>query len=396
MKNFAVCLSILLVCFLPISVLADQTVWLSSLDLSKATQGYGTPQADKSVDGHVLTLNSQAFAHGFGTHAPGMLAIDLGGTGGRFLATVGVDDEVGVGKGRVQFQLWGDGKPLWKSRILHSGDAPQSVDVPLTEIKQLALRVTTAGTTYDFDHADWADARLESLGGTPKTIPFQPESIAPKIAMTPPPDAPQIHPPLIVGARTGTPLFWTIPVTGLRPLVFSARNLPTGLRLNADTGTLTGTLTTAAGYPISVTVKNRAGSDTRRVQIVAGPTAALTPPMGWNSYDAYGDSVTEAEVLANADYLHKYMQPYGWDTVVVDYRWYDPGAHDNNANGRAGADLAMDSYGRLLPAPNRFPSAADGHGFRALAGRIHAMGLRFGIHIMRGIPRNAVKAKSAH
>jgi hypothetical protein len=76
---------------------------------------------------------------------------------------------------------------------------------------------------------------------------------------------------------------------------------------------------------------------------------------------------------------------------VVDYGWYDPGAHDNNRKARLGADLAMDDYGRLLPATNRFPSASDKRGFETLAGTVHAMGLRFGIHIMRGIPRNAVK-----
>jgi alpha-galactosidase len=119
---------------------------------------------------------------------------------------------------------------------------------------------------------------------------------------------------------------------------------------------------------------------------------ALTPPMGWNSYDAFGDSVTEAEVLANAQYLKDKLATHGWQYVVVDYRWYDPGAHDNNPNGRKGVALTMDQYGRLLPSPNRFPSAADGAGFKPLADKIHAMGLKFGIHVMRGIPRLAVKA----
>ena len=85
---------------------------------------------------------------------------------------------------------------------------------------------------------------------------------------------------------------------------------------------------------------------------------APTPPMGWNSYDSFGDSVTEEEILANARYQKEHLLSHGWKYVVVDYRWYDPGAHDNNPNGRAGAKLAADRFGRLLPAPNRFPSAA--------------------------------------
>ena len=118
---------------------------------------------------------------------------------------------------------------------------------------------------------------------------------------------------------------------------------------------------------------------------------ATTPPMGWNSYDSFGDSVTEEETLANARYQKEHLLAHGWTYVVVDYRWYDPGAHDNNPSGRAGAKLAADGFGRLLPAPNRFPSAADGKGFKPLADRIHAMGLKFGIHVMRGIPRQSVK-----
>ena len=86
------------------------------------------------------------------------------------------------------------------------------------------------------------------------------------------------------------------------------------------------------------------------------------------------------------------FQPHGWQYVVVDYRWYDPGAHDNNPNGRADAALTMDGFGRLQPSPNRFPSAVDNAGFKPIADKVHAMGLKFGIHIMRGIARSAVKA----
>ena len=119
---------------------------------------------------------------------------------------------------------------------------------------------------------------------------------------------------------------------------------------------------------------------------------AATPPMGWNSYDAFGDNVVESEVLANARYVADKMKAVGWNTVVVDYCWYDPGAHDNNRNARTNAPLVADEFGRLLPATNRFPSAVNGAGFKPLADAVHALGLKFGIHVMRGIPRNAVKA----
>ncbi len=119
-------------------------------------------------------------------------------------------------------------------------------------------------------------------------------------------------------------------------------------------------------------------------------TVAATPPMGWNSWDCYGTTVTEGEVKANADYMAQHLKQHGWQYVVVDIQWSEqnPKAHGY----RPDAQLAMDPYGRLTPAVNRFPSSADGRGFRPLADYIHGLGLRFGIHIMRGIPRQAVKA----
>jgi alpha-galactosidase len=120
------------------------------------------------------------------------------------------------------------------------------------------------------------------------------------------------------------------------------------------------------------------------------PLVAVTPPMGWNSWDAFGTSVTEAEVKANADYMAAHLKQHGWRYIVVDIQWSEP---DPRAHGyRPDAALAMDDFGRLLPAPNRFPSSAGGRGFQPLADYVHRLGLEFGIHIMRGIPRRAVKA----
>lgn len=114
---------------------------------------------------------------------------------------------------------------------------------------------------------------------------------------------------------------------------------------------------------------------------------APTPPMGWNSWDSYGTTIRESEVKANADAMAS-LKRFGWEYIVVDIQWYEPNA---KAHGyRTGAQLAMDNNGRLIPAANRFPSASDGAGFKQLAAYVHSKGLKFGIHIMRGIPRQAV------
>jgi alpha-galactosidase len=130
---------------------------------------------------------------------------------------------------------------------------------------------------------------------------------------------------------------------------------------------------------------------TRRSERQVSRGVAPTPPMGWNSYDAYCGDVTEQEFKANAAFMAKYLARYGWKYVVVDYYWYFPHPETEDFNQQEKLELAMDAYGRLLPAENRFPSAAGGKGFKPLADYVHSLGLKFGIHIMRGIPRAAVK-----
>ena len=127
-------------------------------------------------------------------------------------------------------------------------------------------------------------------------------------------------------------------------------------------------------------------------------TWAMTPPMGWNSWDCYYSSVTEKEVMQNAQYLvDNDLVKYGWEYVVVDIRWYcnHPSLGAGNYNQRGTQDYVLDEYGRYLPSPTRFPSCmVDGQnqGFKALADRLHAMGLKFGIHIMRGVPQAVVNS----
>ncbi len=117
---------------------------------------------------------------------------------------------------------------------------------------------------------------------------------------------------------------------------------------------------------------------------------AMTPPMGWNSWDCYGASVTEEHLRGNAEYMAKYMKAFGWEYIVCDIQWYEPKAKSTEYN--YFFPLEMDEYSRLIPAVNRFPSSAGGLGFRPISDYVHQLGLKFGIHIMRGIPRQAVHA----
>lgn len=116
--------------------------------------------------------------------------------------------------------------------------------------------------------------------------------------------------------------------------------------------------------------------------------AATRPPMGWNSWDCFATTVTEDQTKAQADYMADHLARLGWQYIVVDIQWYEPQA--KGFDYRPNAKLVLDEWGRLWPATNRFPSAANGVGFKALADYVHGRGLKFGVHLLRGIPRQAV------
>ncbi len=116
---------------------------------------------------------------------------------------------------------------------------------------------------------------------------------------------------------------------------------------------------------------------------------AATPILGWNSWDCFGTSITEPQVKEQADAMAKFLLPSGYKYLTVDIQWYEPEAKGHFYDPKA--TLTMDEYGRLTPGLKKFPSAANGKGFKPLADYVHAKGLKFGIHIMRGIPRQAVE-----
>jgi alpha-galactosidase len=121
----------------------------------------------------------------------------------------------------------------------------------------------------------------------------------------------------------------------------------------------------------------------------AKPLLAATPPMGWNSWNSFATTITEAQAIENAEIMARQLKPFGYDIFTIDIQWYEGEAKGYDYNTKPVPTL--DGYSRLLPAPNRFPSSAGGAGFKPIAAKVHALGLKFGVHLMRGIPRLAVE-----
>ena len=143
---------------------------------------------------------------------------------------------------------------------------------------------------------------------------------------------------------------------------------------------------TAAQSPSSIQEKPNGPS---QVSAAIAPSLASTPPMGWNSWDGYGTTINEDGFEANTEWFAKHLKPFGWQYVVVDMEWFvtNPTPEGNSKN----SQFSIDSYGRYTPALNRFPSSASGAGFKPLADYVHSLGLKFGIHILRGLPKQAVE-----
>ena len=116
---------------------------------------------------------------------------------------------------------------------------------------------------------------------------------------------------------------------------------------------------------------------------------APAPPLGWNSWDIFGTTVNEQQIKEQADAMAEHLLPSGYQYLTVDIQWYEPESKRHFYN--PVAELTMDAYGRLTPGLKKFPSAAGGKGFKPLADYVHSKGLKLGIHIMRGIPRQAVE-----
>jgi alpha-galactosidase len=181
------------------------------------------------VDGNPLQIAGKKFERGLGTHADSLLYIELNGGSTRFNAQVGVDDEVNRA-GSVEFRILADGKPLFKSGMIKSGDAPKAVDVDVTGVSLLILAVDS-GDDMNYDHADWADAFFTVSGAAPKTVDAPKEEA---VILTPKPSPkPRINSPRAFGRAAGLARAYTISASCQEHSVVLRSDLPRGSALNA-------------------------------------------------------------------------------------------------------------------------------------------------------------------
>lgn len=338
---------------------AAQKVALGDLNISKISVGYGAVGHNKSVDGKPLSIGGRRFDAGLGVHATSGATLQLDGRVTRFSALVGVDDEVakeGEQRGSVEFLVAGDGKMLWRSGQMRAGDAAKTVDVDLTGVRELRLVVSSLGDIA-YDHADWAQAQFQYEGAAPQLADAPRETaviLTPRTRLTP-----RINGARVFGARPGAPFFYPVAATGQKPLSYSAQGLPAGLSLDPQSGLITGRVGQKGSYRATVTVSNVLGRDTRPLRIEIGQDINLTPPMGWNSWYRYSESVSQQNVLETARAMKASgLADHGWSYINIDDCWQGE---------RVAPNLA-------LQANAKFPD------MKAMCDQIHALGLRAGLY----------------
>jgi len=349
------------------------TVWLDDLNLGAAVQGWGDPGKNKSNEGHDLTIGGQKFEHGFGTHAESVLYIDLNNAVQSFSASVGVDGEITSPAASIEFFVVGDGKTLWQSGVMKAGEQAKHFTVDLAGVKTLLLKVGDAGDGISYDHADWADAKFETAADAKLETMSAP--LEPAIILTPAaPRTPRINGAEVFGVRPGSPFLFTIPATGDRPMTFAADDLPEGLKLDAGTGIISGRVDKKGEYAVTLRAKNALGKAKKKFKIVVGDNIALTPPMGWNSWNCFAHAVSAERVKTAADAMVKSgLINHGWTYINIDDYWQ---------NHRDSKDPTLqgpfrDAQGNVVP-NSRFPD------MKGLAGYIHNLGLKAGLYSSPG------------
>ena len=353
---------------------AERRVWIEDLDRSGMTCGYRIPLVARSIDGGLLSVDGKTYQHGLGTHAQSQLVVPVGGNALAFEATVGIDDEKRGSEASIEFKVWADGRLAASSGLLRKRRRSAQLKADLTGVQVVVLEVTDGGDGISSDHADWADAFFTFKDGTG---PANPRDLTEQLGILTPPvsPAPRINAPARFGVRPGSPILWRIPVSGERPMQIAVEGLPAGAFFDPATACVRGAVAVRGDYPLAVTATNAKGTARRTVSLVVGDTIALTPPMGWNSWNVFGGGVDAAKVRAAADAMvSSGLADHGWNYINIDDFWQNrPGEEKDKT--LMGPERKPD--GSINPNA-RFPD------MKALADYVHAKGLRIGLYSSPG------------
>ena len=276
-----------------------------------------SPAPGVSAAGGPIVIAGKKYEHGLSTQGITRVVIDLDGDATALSAEVGVVDN-SKQAGPVWFEAIGDGRMLWEGSTMKRGDASYSVKIPLSGIRRLTLLVQSPDQ-MEVSSA-WAAAVITYEGAAPASMPAP--QVEPYILTPKAPLQPRINGARVFGVRPGNPVLYTVAATGARPMTFTAEGLPPGLSLDSKCGMLRGTVPHVGEYEVQITARNAHGSATRALRLVVGPKIALTPPMGWNSWNCFAQDVHASDIRAAAEAMVATgLVNHGWSYINTDDFW---------------------------------------------------------------------------
>jgi alpha-galactosidase len=339
------------------------TISLTSLDISAMKQDYGNPRINRSVIGKPLRIAGKEFSQGIGTHASSKFTLDLQGNALRIEGLVGIDEGIFPEKGSAEFLIIADGAILWQSGIMNRTMQAKGFSIDLTGKATCELLVFDGNDNIFSDHANWVETRFfvtEGFIPKPHIRPIEPEYI-----LTP--DAsllPKIHGKSLYGAKTGSEILHYVPVTGLEPLTITMSELPSGLFYDSTFRVIRGSISQRGVFPVNITAENPLGKAEQLLTFRIGDTISFSPPIGWSSWYAHWEYVTEKDIYKAAHALRSSgLQNYGYEYMLIDDGWQDT-SHSASMNG--------------LKPSSKFPNLP------LLIDSLHTLGFKVGIYSSPG------------
>jgi len=356
-------------------VSGGDTIYLNDLSLDLAQSGWKNPQSNTNIEGGSLKLGEHVFERGVGVHAYSLIALDLKGKAKAFHALVGVDDKMigQIKSNPVNFIIIADGEKLYESGPLSAGDPPQEIHLGIEGYYNLLLEVKTEGNKTTGTFANWCDAYLITQ---PKASPLVFKAENGKVQLDEKliteandsnkyiidrtvPGKPSINMASVYGTRCGKNIHLFVPVSGEKPFELSIAQLPEGLAFDSAKRMITGCLETKGEYRCLIKAVNALGQDEKQVTFKVGDNISLTPPMGWNSWNAFGPDINQDLIFETAKIMKSSgLIEHGWNIITIDDGW----------QGR------RDTITQRITANKSFPDLKE------LTNSIHDMGLRAGIY----------------
>ncbi len=365
---------------------ADQIKYVDEFDISYMRSGRGKkPMAKLSVNGTPMQMGEAKYERGFGTCPESAVAFTLDGNAISFDAIVGIDNSYKQDKllknrkaGAI-FRVWVDGKIKLDTGTIHENSKPRAIHVDLQGAKEVLLETASyvPWCSFESSNANWAEAKFTLKDGA-VVKPVIAERFVQLGILTPKEkEEPLFNGADIWGVRPTHPIIFRVPVSGVRPMKFTAKGLPEGVTFDEKLGVIGGKAPKIPGdYDIQVTAKNAKGEATKTITLRVGKTIALTPPMGWNSWNIWGSKLTADLARRAADALHNSgLAEYGYAYVNIDDYWQKNNVKKDRTDLHG---LERDANGKILPNE----SFKD---MKGLADHIHSYGFKAGLYSSPGM-----------